>query len=411
MDRVILHCDLNNFYASVEQKLHPEFKGVPLAVCGDPKERHGIVLAKNYEAKAYGVATGDPIWRAKQKCPNLVTCQPHFEEYVKISKAVHKIYLEYTDLVESFGIDECWLDVTASQKLFGDGETIANTIRERVKNELGLTISVGVSFTKILAKLGSDLKKPDATTVLPKETFMDIIGDLSPSEMIMIGRKTSEKLTKLNIHTIRSLANANPEILRYHFGIVGEHMINAAKGVDNDPVSPYTKITIPKSVSNGTTTARDVESLTEAKAVIYALSEQVAIKLRSYNLAANGVSMSIRDENLEWQTKQGTLDYPTSNASEIAEKAIEILNSMHKFPKPLRTITVGTFKLENKDNIQLSMFADMTEKEEKLENSIDKIRDKYGYNAVKRGIVMQKDLIGNLHEEDDFRPFHSSKTT
>lgn len=409
--KTILHCDLNNFYASVEQKLHPEYNGMPLAVCGNPEARHGIVLAKNQLAKKAGVQTGETLWSAKQKCPDLVFVSPHFDEYVKYSKQVFQIYTRFTDRVESFGIDECWLDVTGSEKLFGDGVTIANTLRELVKKETGLTISVGVSFTKTLAKLGSDLKKPDATTVLDKEHYMDVIGNMSPSEMIMIGRQTSEKLTKLNIRTIRQLANADRDVLRHVFGIIADSMINAAQGVETDEVKHYYDVRIPKSVSNGTTTPRDIKNLDEAKIVIYALADMVALRLRSYNLAANGISLSIKNPALQWNSKQIPISPATQNSGAIAKEAIELLKKMHNFGEPLRAITVAAIRLENKDGLQLSLFDEQNDKADKLEKTIDDIRAKYGYRSVQRGILLDNDLTGNLHEEDDFRPFHQSKTT
>lgn len=409
--KTILHCDLNNFYASVEQKLHPEYDGMPLAVCGNPEARHGIVLAKNQLAKKAGVQTGETLWSAKQKCPDIVFVSPHFDEYVKYSKQVFQIYTRFTDRVESFGIDECWLDVTGSEKLFGDGATIANTLRELVKKETGLTISVGVSFTKTLAKLGSDLKKPDATTVLDKEHYMDVIGNMSPSEMIMIGRQTSEKLTKLNIRTIRQLANADRDVLRHVFGIIADSMINAAQGVETDEVKHYYDVRIPKSVSNGTTTPRDIKNLDEAKIVIYALADMVALRLRSYNLAANGISLSIKNPALQWNSKQIPISPATQNSGAIAKEAIELLKKMHNFGEPLRAITVAAIRLENKDGVQLSLFDEQNDKADKLEKTIDDIRAKYGYRSVQRGILLDNDLTGNLHEEDDFRPFHQSKTT
>ena len=408
--RTILHCDLNNFYASVEQKLHPEYDGMPLAVCGNPKARHGIVLAKNQIAKKAGVQTGETLWSAKQKCPDIVFVPPHFDEYVKYSKQVFEIYTSFTDRVESFGIDECWLDVTGCERLFGDGKTIADTLRKTVKEKVGLTISVGISFTKTLAKLGSDLKKPDATTVLDEEHYMSIIGDMSPSEMIMIGRHTSEKLQKLNIRTIRELANADRETLRYQFGVIADNMINAAKGVETEEVKRYYESDKPKSVSNGTTTARDIKTAEEAKIVIYALSETVAVRLRGYGMVANGISLSIRNTALNWTSKQvGTC--ATSNSGDIAKKAFELLCKMHDFSQPLRSISVGAIRLCDKNEAQLSIFDEQNDRKDKLDDTIDDIRKKYGYNSVRRGLLLNNDLTGNLHEDDDFRPFHQSKTT
>ena len=409
--RTILHCDLNNFYASVEQKLHPEYDGMPLAVCGDPKARHGIVLAKNQLAKQAGVKTAETIWEAKQKCPELVLVEPHFDEYVKYSKQVFEIYTSFTDRVESFGIDECWLDVTGCERLFGDGKAIADTLRKTVKEKTGLTISVGVSFTKTLAKLGSDLKKPDATTVLDEKHYMQIIGNMPPSEMIMVGKHTSEKLEKLNIRTIKDLANADRNALRYQFGIIADTLVNAAQGIETEEVKKYYDVRIPKSVSKGTTTPRNIESADEAKIVIYALAEMVALQLRGYGLVANGVYLAIKNPALNWTSKQMPLSPASANSGDIAKATFDLLCKIHNFSEPLRAITVGAIRLSERTEVQLSLFDDNDGRKEKLDDTIDKIRKKYGYKAVQRGLLLQNDLTGNLHEEDDFKPFHQSKST
>lgn len=409
--RTILHCDLNNFYASVEQKLHPEYDGMPLAVCGDPKARHGIVLAKNQLAKQAGVKTAETIWEAKQKCPELVLVEPHFDEYVKYSKQVFEIYTSFTDRVESFGIDECWLDVTGCERLFGDGKAIADTLRKTVKEKTGLTISVGVSFTKTLAKLGSDLKKPDATTVLDEKHYMQIIGNMPPSEMIMVGKHTSEKLEKLNIRTIKDLANADRNALRYQFGIIADTLVNAAQGIETEEVKKYYDVRIPKSVSKGTTTPRNIESADEAKIVIYALAEMVALQLRSYGLVANGVYLAIKSPALNWTSKQVPLSPASANSGDIAKATFDLLCKIHNFSEPLRAITVGAIRLSDRTEVQLSLFDNNDGRKEKLDDTIDEIRKKYGYKAVQRGLLLQNDLTGNLHEEDDFKPFHQSKST
>lgn len=406
-----MHCDLNNFYASVEQKLHPEYDGMPLAVCGDPKARHGIVLAKNQLAKQAGVKTAETIWEAKQKCPELVLVEPHFDEYVKYSKQVFEIYTSFTDRVESFGIDECWLDVTGCERLFGDGKAIADTLRKTVKEKTGLTISVGVSFTKTLAKLGSDLKKPDATTVLDEKHYMQIIGNMPPSEMIMVGKHTSEKLEKLNIRTIKDLANADRNALRYQFGIIADTLVNAAQGIETEEVKKYYDVRIPKSVSKGTTTPRNIESADEAKIVIYALAEMVALQLRGYGLVANGVYLAIKNPALNWTSKQMPLSPASANSGDIAKATFDLLCKIHNFSEPLRAITVGAIRLSERTEVQLSLFDDNDGRKEKLDDTIDKIRKKYGYKAVQRGLLLQNDLTGNLHEEDDFKPFHQSKST
>lgn len=408
MDRVILHCDLNNFYASVEQKSHPEYDGMPLAVCGNPEARHGIVLAKNMLAKAAGVQTGEAIWMSRKKCPGIVFVPPHYDEYVRYSKEAFSIYTEFTDRVESFGLDECWLDVTGSLRLFGcDGKTLADRIRETVKERTGLTISVGVSFTKVLAKLGSDLKKPDATVVLDREHYMGIIGDMSPSELIMIGKSTSRKLENLGIRTIRALAAADRSMLRDHFGIVADKMSDAARGVETEEVRLYYDKRTPKSVSHGTTTPRDMTTEEDFRIVVYALAELVAMRLRRYGLSAEGVGLTVREAaTLHHKSAQCTLPSPTSNASDIAEGAIALLPKLHAFPQPLRAVSVAATRLTDGSVTQLSLFDDeKDEREDKLEKSIDDIRDKYGYKAVKRGLMLGNDLANNLHEDDDFLPF------
>lgn len=408
MERVILHCDLNNFYASVEQKMHPEYDGMPLAVCGNPEVRHGIVLAKNMLAKAAGVATGEAIWISRKKCPGIVFVPPHYDEYVRYSKEVFGIYTEFTDRVESFGLDECWLDVTGSLRLFGcDGKELADRIRETVKSRTGLTISVGVSFTKVLAKLGSDLKKPDATVVLDREHYMEKIGSLPPSDLIMIGGKTAKKLEMLGIRTIRALAAADRGMLRDRFGIIADKMSDAARGVENEEVRLYYDKRAPKSVSHGTTTPRDMTNEEDFSIVVYALAELVAMRLRRYGMCAEGVGLSVREsETLRHKSAQCTLASATSNASDIAKSALALLPKVHAFPAPLRAVTVAATRLTDGSVTQLSIFdAGKDEREDKLDKSIDSIRTKYGYKSVGRGLMLKNDLATNLHEEDDFLPF------
>lgn len=406
MDRVILHCDLNNFYASVETILHPEYKGKPIAVCGDPKKRHGIVLAKSQPAKIMGVKTGDTVWQAQQKCPDITIVPPTFREYVKYSDIVFKIYTEYTDRVEHFGMDECWLDVTGSVGLFGDGKKIADTIRKRVYDETGLTISVGVSWTKSFAKLGSDMKKPDATTVISRENYKTLVWSLPVGEMIYIGRSSVSRLKKLNINTLGELANADRALLKQHFGIVGDKLIDAASGNEKEPVKFYYDAHIPKSVGHGTTTTKDVENFEQAKIVVYALSEMVATRLRKYNLVAHCVSVGLRNTSLEWFSRQLNFIEPVNNASDIANAALKLLKENYNFTLPLRTISVYTSNLESATGAFQMSFFNENEKEKRLEKSIDEIRKKYGYKSVQRAVLLNNDVLNaDLHEEDDFTPF------
>ena len=403
MERTILHCDLNNFYASVEILADPTLKGKPIIVCGNPEKRHGIVLAKSNEAKKMGVVTGEAIWQAQRKCPDLICVPPRHGVYGEISKQVFGIYAQYTDRVESFGLDECWLDVTHSQKLFGDGETIANTIRERIKCDIGLTISVGVSFNKIFAKLGSDMKKPDATTVITRADFKEKIWKLPASDLLMVGRKTADKLSRMNIHTIGDLARADVKFMRSSFGIVGEDLVRFANGEDTAEVGLASDCTPPLSIGNGTTMPIDAPDIDTLTPVVYALSDMVATRLRKHKMHAKGIHVSLKDNTFFTQSKQIILDYATDSGTLLARSALDIIKSMHDFKSmpPVRTVTISAIRLTNEaDGYQLSMFGEEAEKASKLESSLDKIREKYGYKSVTRGLVLANTfLCDNLQVE------------
>lgn len=405
-DRVILHCDLNNFYASAECVSHPEWKDVPLAVCGNPEKRHGVVLAKNEIAKKAGIKTGDVIWQAKQKAPDLVVVPPHFDLYMAYSKQMFKLYNDYTDMVEPFGADECWLDVTGSQKLFGDGRTMADKIRERVKKESGLTCSVGVSFNKVFAKLGSDLKKPDATTEINRENYKQLIWKLPADEMLMVGRRTYEHLKKLNIITIGDLANADPTVLKTHFGINGLKMKDYASGDDREPVREAVVSRDVKSIGHGMTAVRDIETLDDARDLIYYLSEKVGARMRKAGLRGSLVSVGMRDNTLFSIVRQQVMPMPTYSSTEIAESALKVFSDNWN-GDPMRTITVAMSKLTpDTTPQQLSFFDDGTrnKKLEKLDKTLDKLSAKYG-NIVHRASLLGKDFIYDKTDAEDFLPF------
>lgn len=414
MDRVILHVDLNNFYASVECIGHDEFKDVPLAVCGSESERHGIVLAKNNIAKALGVKTGDVIWQAKTKARNLVVVKPHYEKYSYYSKAVREIYYRYTDRIETFGLDECWLDVTASQKLFGDGETIANLIREEVKNSTSLTVSVGVSFTKVFAKLGSDLKKPDAVTVLSRQNYKKIVWPLPVGEMLNIGKKTQKSLYNLNITTIGELANADLGMLTAHFGVIGERMKNDAGGIECGEVLKIDDHTPVKSVGNGTTTRQDMKTNEDVRTVLYFLAETVATRLRKYGFCALGISLCIKDCNLISFSRQKLINAPTNSAKEIARHAYDIFCASYNFMTrpPVRAVTIQTYNLVTEDsNFQTSLFdvQKNNDKEEHLGDKIDEIRLKFGLLSITKASFIQSDFITFQSDDDnDYIPFQKN---
>lgn len=409
-DKVILHCDLNNFYASVECILHPELKGKAVAVCGDPEKRHGIVLAKSEKAKFAGVKTGEPIWQAKQKCPDLTVVPPTYGEYVKYSKIVREIYTRYTSEVESFGLDECWLDVTGSRKLFGSGEEIAESIRRTVKEETGgLTVSIGVSFTKVFAKLGSDLKKPDAISVISPENYQKVAWELDVGEMLFIGRATREKLRVLNINTIGDLARADDGMIMRIFGKNGLKMLENARGTGDEPVKCYTERHIPESIGNGTTTSEDITNARDAERVIYALSEMIAFRLRSGGFKGESVGISLRDASLAHVSKQGKLPAVTDAASTIARSAVKLMDSIYDFSamRPLRSITVCVLKLSGAgDYAQSSLFESEDSRSAELDRRIDKLRSKFGYNVVKRALNLNTVFSCDSREADDeFLPF------
>ena len=283
-NRIILHADLNNFYASVECLYNPSLRGKPVAVGGDAEKRHGIILAKNNEAKAFGVKTGETLWQARQKCPGLIFASPRYDLYVKYSRLARSLYEEYTSQVESFGLDECWLDVTNSETLWGDGKRIADEIRLRVKRELGVTVSIGVSFNKVFAKLGSDMKKPDATTVIPRETFQEIVWPLPVENLLFVGRATTRKLKSTGVRTIGDLAQTNVNALRRKFGKPGEMLWNFANGLDESRVSEADAAQKIKTISNSSTLPRDLISEEDVKIPLYILCESVAERLRDHSL-------------------------------------------------------------------------------------------------------------------------------
>ena len=394
MDRVILHCDCNGFFASVECALNPELKDVPMAVGGDQEARHGIILAKNELAKKYNIQTAETIYSAKKKCPNLVIVPPHHDLYEEYSQRVNAIYAEYTDLVEKFGIDESWLDVTGSQKLFGSGKEIADTLRKRVREEIGITISVGVSFNKVLAKLGSDYKKPDATTVISRENFKEIVYPLSVKDLLFVGKRTAETLSKMRINTIGDLANADENILCKLLGKQGETIYRYARGEDNSPVDPHSNDEV-KSVGNGMTFRRDLYGERDIFCGITHLSESIAARMRRKGVKCTVVQVTIKNPDLVSIQRQGKLDHPTNLAKEIAQKAMELVRRNWNMSSPIRMLTVTGGGIVCEDGqCQLSFFEETVQdpKQEKLEKALDSIRSKYGKDAVQNANIINNDL-------------------
>lgn len=405
--KTILHCDANNFYASVECFLNPSLRGKFVAVSGNPEKRHGIILAKNQAAKKCGVKTGETIWQAKQKCPDLVCVPPHFDTYVDFSNRIFDIYSQYTDRVQPFGIDECWLDVTGSKRLFGDGRTIADTLRERIKREIGVTISVGVSFTKIFAKLGSDMKKPDATTVITPENFRDLVWKLDCADLLMIGRRTAEKLHKIGIFTIGDLANTDVEILRRLLGVNGVKLHESANGIEDDEVRYSYEKYVPKSVGNSTTLPADVSTREQLCAVVFALCEMVATRMRKHGFVGEGIGIGLRFNDLSHIGKQSAMP-PTDSAMQLCDCAMSLVDKIYTFGKdlPVRAVSVGVFDLLTQGSERQTSIFDSEELHgHSLGTALDKIRSRYGYNSILSASVLQNAVICDGLEDSDFQPF------
>ncbi|MBR2474702.1 MAG: DNA polymerase IV [Clostridia bacterium] len=398
MNRVILHCDMNNFYASVECALNPELKGKPIAVCGDAEERHGIVLAKNYIASGYGIKTAETVFSAKRKCPELVTVRPHFDIYMRYSRLAREIYTRYTPLIEPFGLDECWLDLTGRALNEGEGVALANEIKNTVKRELGLTLSIGVSFNKVFAKLGSDMKKPDAVTLIPQKDFLSVIGGLSASELIGIGGSTGARLNVYGIEIIAELASFSKNMLNQMFGKCGEQIWKYANGLDDSPVTLRDTEAIDKSAGNGITAPCDLENGDEVWKVMLELSEEVGHRLVLYGKRAAGVVIQIKDNALNVKQWQCQLECPTQSAYEIAKRAFRLFSESYSWDKPVRAVTVRAINLVYEgEPSQISMFSSDGEKEnqrsEKIDKSLDDIRARFGSDIIKNAAVLENGKI------------------
>ena len=398
MDRVILHCDCNSFFASVETISHPEYARVPMAVAGSEEARRGIILAKNQLAGQYGVKTAETIREAKRKCPDLLLVPPHHGEYARISAIVRRIYERYTDKVEPFGMDECWLDVTGSLLLYGSGENIANHIRETVKREVGITVSVGVSFNKIFAKLGSDYKKPDAVTVILREDVERIVYPLPVEMMLYVGRRTAESLRNIGIRTIGDLAAAGEVFLQSRFGKMGKQLSVYARGEDDSPVADAAAVSDPKSVGSGMTFRRDLATEDDVRLGILTLAEDVASRLRKKGMVCSTVAVHIKDPMLHSISRQKPQSPPSNLAREISGTAMEIVLSAWRIGAPIRMLTVTASGLVHADEVveQIGFFDGERDEErkktEKLETALDRLRAKFGSGAVKSGAVLGNEL-------------------
>ena len=391
MERIILHCDLNNFFASVSLLFNPTLYDMPVAVCGDTENRHGIVLAKNEIAKKFNIKTAEPIFEAKRKCNELVILPPIYEEYERYSKKAQEIYARYTDMIEPFGIDECWLDVTGSTLLFGSGEEIANKIRKDIKRELGITISVGVSFNKVFAKLGSDLKKPDAVTVITKENFKQKLWGLPISDLLFVGKNTAQKLNSIGVKTIGDITLCDEQTLKRLLGKNGVDIKNNALGEDNSPVIPISKDSKPKSVGKSITCGKDFTNNEEVWKAFLEFSEVISDTLRRHDLYASGVQVHIRTSSLVVREFSFTYKSSTNSALTLAKRGFELFCKNYNFAEPLRSVGLRAIGLKSDAiAIQQDIFGESIQELEnnKVEDSIYKVRQKFGNSSIKRGRIV-----------------------
>ena len=400
MERVILHCDANSYYASVECLYTPQIREKPVAVGGDAAARHGIILTKNPLAKSFGVKTGEPIWQAKQKCPGLVCVPPDFPLYMRFSQRMRKLYESYSDRVEPFGLDEAWLDLSGRGVTLRDGARIADEIRRRVKNELGITISVGVANNKVFAKLGSDYKKPDAVTEFTRENFKELVWPLPAADLLFVGKSTQEALRKYGLYTIGDAAKADRKLLKRLFGKAGEQLSMYANGEDRSPVRRVNEHEEVKSIGNSTTAVHDLKDDGEIRAELYMLSESVAQRLREKGLCGYNVQLSVRKYNLETYQRQKMLETAVADSKSIFDAAYGLFRAHHT-GESIRSIGVRVSSLVPLGMSQCSLFEDAArgQKAQKLETTVDFLRCKYGGDIIDRGIkVMHKDLFQSAAE-------------
>lgn len=401
MDRIILHSDCNSFYASVECLHRPEIRDKPVAVGGDVEQRHGIILAKNEFAKKYGIKTGEALWQAKQKCPDLVIVPPRFELYQRFSRLCHKIYLDYTDKVEPFGLDECWLDVTAKN---ANGVNIAHEIRERIKYELGITVSIGVSYNKIFAKLGSDYKKPDAVTEISRVNFKDIAWSLPAGDLLYVGSATQRKLESYARHTIGDLANTSEQTLKGWFGKWGSILYAFSNGYDVTPVSRYTDQQIVKSIGNSTTTPRDLINNEDVKIILYVLADSVARRLREHGCQGRTISISVRDNQLSSFTRQHTLSSYTNITAAIAQAGMELFIKHYYWRCPVRSLGISISDLvSDSAPLQMDLFGGGQEqlRREELDSTVDGLKRRFGTSAVRPAVLLMDTQLSGFDPKKD----------
>lgn len=380
--RIILHIDINHCYAQMEEARFPELKNVPMCVGGSEKTRTGIVLARNTLAKKQGVTTAESLRESFWKCPELVVIEPDFDYYIYLSEAIKDIYRDYTDRVESFGIDEAWLDLSHTYHLFGsDPLDVAKKIQTRIYNEFGLTVSVGFSDNKIFAKLASDYQKPNGFTVMTQENMNDIVWPLPCEDLLYIGPSTKRKLNDQFIFTIGDIANQTPASLEAVLGSIGSMLWNFANGLDTSEVNP--EIPTAKSIGNGITTIVDMMTYDEAKLVFFVLIESICARMTKAGLSATTISIKLRNNQLKTISRQKKLSHPTHRMEDIIPVVLELLYKNYNFDIPLRSVSVTGMNLVKSDDID----------NDGIDNVVQDIKQKYGHDVIKRAnMLLRKDL-------------------
>lgn len=395
MQRQILHVDVNNAFLSwlavyrLKSGESLDIRTIPAIIGGDEATRRGIVLAKSNKAKEFGIVTGEPIYQAKRKCPQIQVFQGDFKIYRQYSDALYKLLSEYTDKIERYSIDECFLDMT--EYLMNDTlENKAKEINKRVKQELGFTVNIGISNNKLLAKMASDFEKPDKIHTLYPSEIQEKMWNLPVSDLFMLGRKTVPKLSRMGIKTIGNLARRDRLELIKIFGKHGNLMWEYANGIDNSEVNyKYEK---PKGIGNSVTLPMDVCSIEKLEKTLLELAEQVSYRLRKCNMVAKSVNVQLRTKDFEDMSHQGKLDVPTSSTKQIYAKAKTLLEQLYKKGTFIRLVGLRVDNLEDKEQRQLSLFENKdTEKLNKLDTIMDNLKEKYGYNSITFGGTIKND--------------------
>ena len=398
MDRIIIHSDMNSCYASVECSLNPELRGKPVAVGGSEEQRHGIILAKSEEAKKCGVITGEPLWQARKKCPELIIIEPHFEEYIKYSRLAHDIYARYTDKIEPMGLDEVWCDITGSILAFGSKERICEEMRTAFKEELGVTVSIGISFNKIFAKLGSDLAGRDEIYEIGKDDFREKIWHLPATSIMGVGRSTGETLRRYGIKTVGELAECDPKWLRTVFGVIGDDLWRYANGLDNSRVMPDGYKEPIKSVGHGVTCSEDLLTYNEVWKVFLSLSQNISKQLKKNGLEATGVQIAVRDNQLITKQFQRPTEFATQSAKELSETAMKLFKDNYSWGNNVRALTVRAINLQKENTpFQLYFLSDIAnhEKQKKIDDTVLALRERFGSDAIFNCCLMTENKIPN----------------